>query len=145
MAALAAARVTLVPKVTIKKTVYPLGINKTAFDGGMACVDSANLGAVWPGAVSTTLTPLGKFLATVTTGGATLPVGVELTNEADCEVWDSVTGGGAITIANLFQLVYIASDHELTTVSAGASVYGRVMGISPQGYPGGVVVKPLGL
>lgn len=145
MAALAAARVTLVPKVTIKKTSYPLGLNKTAYEGGMACIDTATAGAVWPGAVSATLKPIGKFLNTVTTVGTALPVGVELSQEADCEVWDSVTGGGAITIANLFATVYIASDHELTTVSTGASAYGIVMGISPQGYPGGVVVKPVGL
>lgn len=145
MAALTAAFLVLAPFITIKKTVYPLAAGAKAFDGGMACYDTAAAGAVKQGAVSTTLKPLGKFLQTIdnTAGGSAVPIGVELDKEAECRVWDSVTGGGAITAANLFQTVYIASDHELTTVSTGASPYGIVMGFSPQGYPNGVVVKPV--
>lgn len=143
MAALTAARVSVVSRKSIRKTVFPLGVNKTAWEGGLACIDSAALGAIWPGAVSTTLTPLGIFLQTVATAGVTQPVGVELFQEMECQIWDSVVGAGAITIANLFAPVYIASDHELTTVSTGASIYGTVMGIGPQGQPGGVVVYPI--
>lgn len=145
MAALTAARVVLVPNGTIKKGTFPLGIAAKAFENGMACIDTANLGAVWPGKASTTLKPIGRFASTVdnTVGGATVPIGVELTREHFLEYWDSVTGAGAITIANLLQTVYIASDHELTTSSGGASAYGIVWAVSPQGYPGAVGVEPV--
>lgn len=144
MGALTAAFVVLAPNVSIKKTVYPLAAGATAWEGGMACYDTSAYGSVKQGAVSTTLKPLGRFLQSVnnSAGGSAVPVGVELFVEALCQVWDSVASGGVITAANLFQEVYIASDHELTTTSTGASVYGIVLGFSPQGYPNGVVVQP---
>lgn len=146
MGALTAGRVALVPKGKISGRIsLPLAIGAKAFDNGMACFDTAAYGAVKQGAVSTTLQAIGKFTETKdnSAGGTTVPVGVELTREHDVEYWDSVTGAGAITAANLFQPVYIASDHELTTVSTGASIYGRVLTLGPAGYPAGVGVEPL--
>jgi len=145
MAALTAARVILVPNGTLKKATFPLAAGVKAWQNGMACVDSANVGAVYPATVSTTLLAIGKFLDSVdnSAGGTTVPIGVELTRERLVEYWDSVTGAGAITISNLFQDVYIASDHELTTVSTGASKYGKVWTIAAQGYPASVGVEPL--
>lgn len=147
MSALTAARTVLVPKGTIKKLTLPLAAGAKAYENGMACIDTGAAGSVKQGAVSTTLKPIGKFTQTVDNsgGGTTVPVGVELTSEIDIEYWDSVTGAGAITSANLLQEVYIASDHELTTSSSGASAYGYVWVISPQGYPGGIGVKPLAI
>jgi hypothetical protein len=148
MAKLTAARVVLVPRGKLKKASFPLGYGVTAgqaWENGMACIDTANLGAVWAASVSTTLKPIGKFIESKdnSAGGATIPIGVELTRERDLEYWDSVTGAGSITIANLFQTLYIASDHELTTSSSGASIYGVMWTFSPQGYPNGVGVEPL--
>lgn len=145
MGALTAARTILVPNGKMKKTTLPLAAGAKAFQNGMACIDTAAAGGLKQGAVSTTLKPVGTFTQTVdnSAGGTTVPVGVELTREREIEYWDSVTGAGAITAANLFQQVYIADDHELTTVGTGASPYGIVWQVSPQGYPGGVGVEPL--
>lgn len=146
MGALTAARVSLVGRGTIKKATFPLGAGAPkAWDGAMACIDTANVGAVWPGKVATTLKAIGEFQQTVdnSAGGTTVPIGVELFRERELKYWDSVTGGGAITIANLFQTVYIASDHEVTTVSTGASIYGIVWAVGPQGAPGAVGVEAL--
>lgn len=145
MAALTAARVLLVPTGKMKVAVFPLKNGSNAWENGMACIDSANAGSVTQGAVSTTLKAIGRFTTNLGTNssGGTVPVGVELERERDIAYWDSVASGGTITIANLFATVYIASDHELTTTSTGASVYGIVWAIGPQGYPGGVGVEPL--
>lgn len=142
MSALTAARVVTVPRGTIKRLTLPLKAGSKAEENGLCCIDTASAGSVTQGAVSTTLKPIGWFTQTVdnTAGGTTVPVGVELFVEREVQYWDSVTGGGAITAANLFQDVYIASDHELTTVSTGASVYGKVWTFSPQGYPNAVGV-----
>jgi|SRR5580704_7783370 hypothetical protein len=143
MSALTAARVVLCTPGAIKNVTYPLAIGAKAFENGMCCYDTGAYGAVKQGAVSTTLVPIGTFIASYdnTSGGANVPIGIELFKEHPVTYWDSVTGGGAITIANLFQLVYIADDHTLTTVSTGASAFGRVWWVSPPGYPGGVGVE----
>jgi len=145
MAALTATRVQLVLRGTLKKTSFPLAAGVKAWENGMCCIDTAAAGSVKPGAVSTTLKPIGKFTANVdnSAGTGTVQVGVELTREVDVEYWDSVTGAGAVTSANLFQTVYIASDHEVTTTSTGASPYGVVWAIGPQGYPNAVGVEPI--
>lgn len=145
MSALTSARVVLALIQKIKTITYPLLVGAKAFEGGIACYDTAALGGVKQGAVSTTLVPIGLFRGTFdnTSGSATVPIGVELFEEKSVTWYDSVTGGGAITIANLFQTVYLASDHEATTVSTGASVAGRVFSINMGNYPGAVgVVAP---
>jgi hypothetical protein len=146
MADLTTARVVLTAQRTIKKAVFPLGAATKAVEGCMAVIDSANPGYVWSGKASATLKPIGRFTQTVdNTGGGSgaVGVGVELTREHFVEIWDSVTSTGAITIANLFETLYIASNHELTTVSSGNSAFGIMWGFSPQGYPNGVVVEPI--
>lgn len=143
MSALAAARVVLVARGTLKKATFPLKAGSKAFEGGMACYDTASAGSVTQGAVSTTLVPIGLWIDTKdnSAGGSTVPIGVDLNREHFIEYWDSVTGGGAVTISNLFADVYIADDHTVTTVSSGASKYGKVWAVSPQGYPGAVGVE----
>lgn len=147
MSDLTTARIVLTEDRTIKKCVFPLGGAIKAVDGCIACIDSANVGYIWSGtAGTTTKKPVGWFTQTVdNTAGASgaVGVGVNLFREHLVEVWDSVVSTGAITIANLFQTLYVASNHELTTVSSGNSAYGVMWGFSPQGYPNGVVVEPL--
>jgi hypothetical protein len=143
MSALTAARVVLVEDGTIKKFVAPLKAGSTAWEGGVACIDSASTGSVTQGAVSTTLLPIGKFIQSVnnSAGGTTLPVGIELQRERNLTYLDSVTGGNAVTSANLFQKVYLTSDHELSTSSSGNSKAGLVWAVGPQGYPAAVGVE----
>lgn len=146
MAALTAARVILVPKGSIKKFSAPLKAGQKAWENGLCCIDTASAGSVTPGAVSTTLEPIGWFTASVDNSAstaATAAVGVELFTEKEIQYWDSVTGAGAITASNLFQKVYVASDHELTTTSTGASPYGIVWSYNPQGYPNAVGVEAI--
>jgi hypothetical protein len=145
MSALTAARVQLVFKGTIKKTTYPLKTGATAWAGGIAAIDTANPGYVFPFAAGTTTTkPIGWFLDSVnnSAGGTTVPIGVELFREHDVTYYDSVTGAGAVTAANLFQTLYGASDHEVTTSSSGsAPVAGVMLGFGPQGYPNAIGVE----
>jgi len=113
----------------------PLPTGYNAYEGGMACLDTANPGAVYPGyVVSTTLIPIGKFTQQLlNTSGANVNVSVELNVEIWCRNWDSVTGAGAVTISNQLQEVYIASDHEVTTTSSGNSKAGRVWDVNGDG------------
>ena len=145
MSALTAARIILVPDGTIKKTSFPLKAGAKAFENGMCCIDTASAATVVQGQASTTLIPIGKFIETKdnTLGAGTLPIGVNLNRERLISYWDSVTGAGAITAANLFSDVYIADDQTLTTSSGGNSKYGKVWIVSPQGYPGGVGAEPV--
>lgn len=144
MAALTAARVQLVFKGTIKKTTYPLKTGATAWANGIAAIDTSNPGYVLPFAAgSTSLKPIGWFLDSVnnSAGGTTVPIGVELFREKDVAYYDSVTGNGAVTSANLFETLYGASDHEVTTVSSGNSPAGMMVGFGPQGYPNAIGVE----
>lgn len=145
MSALTGPRVVLVRQGTIKKVTYPLAANKTAYDGAMSCIDTAAAGSTTPGAAaSTTLIPIGWYSCDdhVAAGAGGGFCGVELARERQLQYWDSVTGVGAITVSNLFQEVYIASDHELTTTSSGNSPAGRVWWVGPQGAPGAIGIEP---
>lgn len=144
MSALTAARVQLVFRGTIKKTTFPLKAGAKAFENGIAAIDSASAGTVVPfAAASTTLLPIGWFLSSVdnSAGGAAVPVGVELFKEKDIAYYDSVTGAGAVTAANLFSTLYGASDHEVTTSSSSASKAGIMWAFGAQGYPGAIGVE----
>ncbi len=151
MAALTAPRVQLVFRETIKKIVYPLAAGATAWENGMACIDTAAAGVVKPGATSTTLIRIGLFTQSVnnSAGGSAVPVGVDLDEEITID-WFDAAGSGTPTIANLFQMLYIASDHEVTTTSTGASKAGIMWAFGGafggQGYAGAIGVgKPLQL
>lgn len=148
MGMLTAPRQGLLFRGTIKKISYPLLAGKKAYENGLACIDTANLGAVSPGAAaSTTLKGIGLFTQSVdnSAGGSTVPVGVDLDRERLLSFFDSATGGGAVTIANLFQTLYINSDHEATTTSSGNSVLGIMWALGGtfggQGYPGAIGVE----
>lgn len=148
MAALTAPRTALSLQGNIKKIVYPLKAGVKAFENGLACIDSANLGSVAPGVSgSTTLKGIGLFTQTVdnSAGGSTVPVGVELQRERNILWFDSATGGGAVTIANLFQTLYINSDHEVLTTSSGNSVAGVMWALGGTfgglGYPGAIGIE----
>ena len=133
MSALTTARSTWRRAITAISLPLPTG--QTATEGGQACLDTANPGAVYPAVSgSTTLIPIGKFLATLAnTSGGNLPVQVELTVEVWCRNWDSVTGAGAVTISNQLQEVYMVSDHEVSTTSGTNSKAGRVWDVNGDG------------
>jgi len=143
MADLIATRVVLVPRGTIKKTTYPLIAGGKATEGCIVGYDTGAYGSIkGTGLTASTFVPIGWALDTKdnSAGGTNVPCGVELSEEIELSYWDSVTGAGAITVANLFQNVYVADNHTLTT-SAGGSIAGRVFAISPGGYPGAVGIR----
>lgn len=133
MAALTSARSTWSRALAFASLPLPSG--QTAWEGGMACLDTAQPGLVFPGTASTsTQIPIGKFVSSVAnTSGSNINVNVELTVEVWCRNWDSVTGGGAVTISNLLQEVYIASDHEVTTTAGSNGKAGRVWDVNGDG------------
>jgi hypothetical protein len=153
MGALTAARVIGSARSTIKKVTYPLAAGVKAFENGVACIDTGAVGALKPGATgSTTLIRIGLFTATFDNSGgvASVPIGVDLDEEIVL-TWLDPAGSGTPTIANLFQMMYLASDHEVTTTTTTASkagimwALGGVFGIG-MNYPGAIGVgKPLGL
>lgn len=143
MAALTAARQIGVLNGTQRSFTFPLKNGSTAWEGGVACYDTASAGSVTQGAVSTTLVPIGLFLSSpgLNSSGNTVPVQVMLFKEI--EIWYFDVSGGGITIANLFAPVYMADDHSVTLTSTGASEIGRIFQLSPVGYPGGIGVLPV--
>lgn len=153
MSALAAARVIGASRATIKKVVYPLAAGAKAFENGIACIDTSALGALKQGASgSATLIRVGLFTQTFdnSAGGASVPIGVDLDQEMTI-TWLDAAASGTPTIANLFQMLYLASDHEVTTTTTSNSkagimwALGGVFGIG-MNYPGAIGVgKPLGL
>lgn len=153
MAALTAARVVGSLRSTIKKVTLPLVAGGTAWENGVACIDTSAAGVVKPGASgSTTLIRIGLFTQSVnnSAGGATVPIGVDLDEEIIL-TWFDAASSGTPTIANLFAEMYLASDHEVTTTASGNSkagimwALGGTFGIG-MNYPGAIGVgKPLGL
>jgi hypothetical protein len=137
MAALTGPRVALVGRGTVKKTTFPLKAGATAWDGGVACIDTANPGSVVPAdGVTTTLKPIGTFTTSVnnSAGSGIAMVGVELFREREVYYYDSVTGAGAVTESNLFSDLYLASDHEVTTVATGSPAGFAWRIVHPGGY-----------
>lgn len=153
MSALTAARVVGSLRAPIKKITYPLVAGGTAWGGGIACINTAALGSVTNGQSGVaTLIRIGLFINNVnnSAGGAAVPVGVDLDEEIMLD-WFDAAGTGTPTIANLFQMMYIASDHEVTTTTTSNSkagimwALGGTFGIGLN-YPGAIGVgKPLGL
>ena len=114
----------------------PLPAGYTAYSGGRACLDTANPGYVYPAYTGqNTLIPIGVFVNnTAVVGSATAVVNVQLEpNEVVVTNWDSVTGAGAVTIANQLQEVYLASDHEVTTTAGSNAKAGRVWDVNGDG------------
>lgn len=140
MGLLTKARVSTTPTGAIPQMSFPLAAAApAAWEGGIACFDSARPGFVYPYAVSVnTMSPIGWFSESVdnSAGGSTVPVGVKLNREIQLSYWDSVTGGGAVTVANLGTNVYLASDHEVTTTAGAQSHSGRVWLVRADGQVG---------
>lgn len=143
MAALTSARSTWQRAISTVTALMPTGY--TAWEGGNACVDTANPGFVYPGySGQSTLIPIGKFVQSVNnaSGSGSVNVTVELNQEVWLRNWDSVTGSGAVTISNQFSEIYIASDHEVTTTAGSNGKGGRVWDVNGDGvwvqapYPG---------
>lgn len=133
MAALPSARVVLFPSGTIKKLSFPLPAGFSCQIGSAMGIDSANPGAVYPMAASTTLTPIGSALQAVT-GSSTAQVGIELDRERNISYWDNATGGNACTVANSLGVnQYFQDDHTITTSASGNSHSGRVWIVNAAG------------
>jgi hypothetical protein len=113
----------------------PLAAGKKCVEGTRACIDTAAPNTVvMADGTTTTLKPLGRFTQTVdnSAGGSAVNVQVVLDIEIWCTNWDSVTGANAVTIANRFSEVNLASNHEVTTAGTGSAA-GRVFDVNGEG------------
>jgi hypothetical protein len=108
---------------------------QTCWQGSEMALDTANVGLVYPATTGvSTQVPIGKSLSSIAnTSGSNMNVNVELNEEVTCRNWDSVTGGGAVTISNQLGIVYIASDHEVTATAGSNGKAGRVWDVNGDG------------
>jgi len=139
MAALIASRVATTPCGAVPGMSMPLPAGQKAFAGGIACFDSGNPGGVYRAAGgNANLSPIGWFTEDVdnTSGGAAVPVGVQFNREIQLSYWDSATGAGAITTANLGSTAYLLDDHSLTITAGSNSKAGRIWIVRGDGQVG---------
>lgn len=131
MSALVQARMPIEQRM--KNLALPLasGAGMTAYQGGMACVDtSASL--VKPGASgNANLIRVGTFAESIDNSAASTStqILVALDKEIIGQWFDNDTGSNKVTAANLFSDVYILDDHTVTLVSSGNSKAGRVWAV----------------
>jgi hypothetical protein len=106
--------------------------------GQVACIDTAD-GSLVPGAVSTTLLPIGLFESSATGDGvATIFVRL-FASVAVVPLVNSATG--PVDDGDVGSLTYIHSATEVSMTAAGKSVAGRVWGIVGSGAGATVYVQ----
>lgn len=100
---------------------------QSVFQGGGACIDVATATCKKMASGNTNLVRVGNFEESADNTGALAPyVLVRLDFERFGTWYDSATGGGAVTVSNLFADVYMLDDHTVTTSSSGNAKAGRV-------------------
>lgn len=127
MAALTQKRMTR--NETFRTKSLPLATGQTVYQGGMACYDTAALGALKKGASGTsTLVRIGNFAENADNSASGAPfVNVRLDKELFAAWYDNATGAGAITMAtNGFGPAYILDDHTVTATAGSNAIAGRV-------------------
>lgn len=129
MSALTAAFQPYGDPVTIKNIHLPFAANTTAWAGGRAAIDTAAAVVKPCASGNANLIPIGTFKESITSAASPPSANVTLDHEIVCRYIDSVTGAGAVTAANIFATVYMASDHEVTTSASGNARAGRVWGV----------------
>lgn len=131
MAALTQSRMSVESK--FKNIPLVLAGSTSVFEGGIACLDTSAHVCTKGAASNANLIRVGEFLQDYDNSGstATANVMVSLNQEIVIRWYDSVTGGSAVTVANLYATVYIFDDHTLTTSSSGNSSAGRLWAVDP--------------
>ena len=120
---------------TFSRLELPLKLNAVAEAGNIACIDTAD-GSLVPGAVSTTLIPIGVFESSMTGDGSAL-IGVKLFTEIECYAFIN-SSTGPVAAANRMANCYLHSSYEVSMTATGKSVAGKVIDI--QGSGAGAVV-----
>jgi hypothetical protein len=95
--------------------------------GNVACIDLGD-GALVPVSVATDLLPIGWFEESLT-GDGTTPVGVKLFKEIEVVLLPNA-GSGAVDDGDVGNVCYLTATAAVTMTSTGASVAGRVWGVS---------------
>jgi hypothetical protein len=116
-------------ELRFKSIALPLSASTTAYQGGMACIDSS-AGEVTPGAAGNSgLTRIGNFAETCdnSDGTGTAMVVVTLDKEVVCQWYDNATGANAVD--TLFTTAYCLNDQTVTKASSSNSAAGRVWAI----------------
>lgn len=123
---------------TISRIERVLRNAAVAEKGNIACIDTTD-GLVVPGAVATTLVPIGWFEETLTGNGTAL-IGVTLFTEVECAVMIN-SSTGPVADADVGKVCYLHSAFEVSMTATGKSVAGRVMGIVGSGAGAKVLVQ----
>jgi hypothetical protein len=113
---------------TFRTKSLPLSA-QSVFQGGMACYDTAALGALKKGASGVnTLVRIGNFAENADNTAAGAPfVNVRLDKELFAAWYDNATGGGAVVMATHgFGPCYISDDHTVTSTAGSNAIAGRV-------------------
>lgn len=123
----------MVVETVYKNIPLPLAASTAVYEGGIACLDTSAHVCTKGAAANANLIYVGQFLQDYDNSGSTATafVMVSLNTEVTIRWYDSVTGGNAVTSANLFSTVYIFDDHTLTTSSSGNSSAGRLWAVDP--------------
>jgi hypothetical protein len=142
MAALTGPR--LGKETTLKNVPLLMASGTKAWVDGIACLDTSAHVATPGAAGNANLIKVGEWLENVdnSLGTASTYVMTNLDVEIVVRWYDSVTGGNAVTAANLYGLCYLFSDHEVTSSASGNSTAGRVWMVDPVF---GVAVEALSL
>lgn len=120
----------LIQYKTISRLVLALKNAASAEKGNIACIDTAD-GSLVPGAVSTTLVPIGLFEDTLT-GDGTTTIGVKLFKEWQCGMFVNASSG-PVAAANRMQVCYLHSAFEVSMTATGKSKAGIVIDIVGSG------------
>ena len=128
MAALSGKR--MAREKNFKSLAFPLATGAKAWEGGIACGDTAD-GTVKQAQALTTLVKIGEFVDSFdnTSGSNPVNVLVRLDKEIVAQWYDNDPGGGAIVAADLFQDAYLLDDHTVTLTSTGHSKAGRIWAV----------------
>lgn len=130
MAALTRARKN--PPKTLTAIERVLANNETAFNGGLACVDTAT-GELVAGQTGAGLIPIGIFDGIPESGikgDGTKKVRVRLPREIVGHWFASAAAPNAVADSDFLGFCYILDDQTVTMDDAGASVAGRVWEVS---------------
>lgn len=110
-----------------------LAASTVVYAGGIAVLDPTNGVGTKGVAGTSTFIRVGEFIESIDNSASTATsyVMVSLDREITLRWYDNVTGGNAVTAANLYNTCYILDDHTVTMASSGNSPAGRVWQLDP--------------
>jgi hypothetical protein len=112
---------------------------EVAQKGNIAAIDTSD-GSLVVAGVSTTHFPIGYFEETLT-GDGTTQIKVHLFKEIEVFLWGA-SGTGTPVDADITKICYLGSSFEVSTVSTGKSIAGRIWEVATEGVWVQMLVEP---